>query len=162
LVFVAGYYPFRVCFTKGYIVLKVIVSAGLLAVIGMGANLVRADEAACQAHFTSEGSFFTGKKYSTWLEFPAVTKSDAYSRIYTTVAKDGWNIVNSDKDAGVLSAAQSVSFGKGSQAPMLIVVETSKDGSKATATFRTGGGQMSKEETIRTKLCSYLGAAAAQ
>jgi hypothetical protein len=45
---------------------------------------------------------------------------------------------------------------------MLIVVETSKDGSKATATVRTGGGQMSKEETIRTKLCSYLAAAAAQ
>jgi hypothetical protein len=143
---------------------KGITSVALLIVSIVGVTTARADDAnatSCASHFASEGSFFSGKKYTTWLEFPAVTKADAYARISTSVAKDGWSIVNADKDAGVLSAAQNVSYGKGSQAPMVIVVEVLKEGSKATATFRTGGGQTAKEETIRAKLCTYLTAASA-
>lgn len=170
LVCMTGYYPPRAgvgaYFADGCIVLKIVVSAGLLTAIGVVTNLAHANDAAnnstCQSHFTSEGNFLTGRKYSTWLEFPTVSKADAYSRIYTSVAKDGWNIVSSDKGAGVLSAAQSVSFGKGSQAPMSIVVETVRDGSKVTATFRIGGGQSTKEGTVRTKLCGYLEAVTAQ
>lgn len=144
---------------------KGVMTVALLVVTSAALNAAAwADDAnstSCQSHFASEGSFLAGRKYTTWLELPAVKRADAYSRIYASVAKDGWNIVNADKEAGVLSAAQNVSYGKGSQAPMVIVVDELKDGSKATATFRTGGGQTAKEETIRTKLCTYLGAAAA-
>jgi hypothetical protein len=146
-------------------VLKKVVSASILSVLSFGFTAAHADELSgakdCETHFTTEGSFLTGKKYSTWIEFAGVAKADAYSRVYASIAKDGWNIANADKDAGVISAAQNVSYGKGSQAPMVILVEGSKSGSKVTATFRTGGGQTAKEETIRTKLCTYLGAAAA-
>ena len=145
--------------------LKKTVFAGILAVLGAQIMTAHADETPatkdCQAHFATEGSFLAGRKYSTWVEFADVAKADAYSRVYSSIAKDGWNIVNADKEAGVISAAQNVSYGKGSQAPMVVVIEAAKSGSKVTATFRTGGGQTAKEETIRTKLCSYLGAASA-
>jgi hypothetical protein len=55
--------------------------------------------------------------------------------------------------------SQGVSYGGGSQVPMTIIVEAAGKGSRVTVTFRTGGAQMVKEETIRTKLCSYLASA---
>jgi hypothetical protein len=144
---------------------KIVLAASLAAVLFGTVNCAEADESGfakdCQTHFASEGSFLVGRKYSTWIEFPAVLKDDAYSRVYASIAKDGWNIVNADKPAGVISAAQNVSYGKGSQAPMVLVIETAGTGSKVSATFRIAGGQTAKEETIRTKLCVYLGAASA-
>jgi hypothetical protein len=114
----------------------------------------------CEAHFTNEGSFLAGHKFSTWVEMPGVAKADAFSRTSVALSKDGYTIVSADKEGGIISASQSVSFGKGSTAPLVVVVEPSKtSGSKLTATFRTGGGQTAKAEIVRTKLCEYLGAA---
>jgi len=132
-----------------------------LAALNLGSMTAHADTPAadCQAHFTSEGSLFAGKKFTTWVEFSNVAKLEAYSRAYTAIAKDGYQIVSADKDAGVISASQSVSFGKGTTAPLVVVVEPSNTtGSKLTATFRIGGGQTVKAETVRAKLCEYLGA----
>jgi hypothetical protein len=113
----------------------------------------------CQTHFTTEGNFFTGRKYSTWVLLPAVSKGEAYARIYSSIAKDGWSILNADKDAGIISSTQGVSYSKGSQAPMMVTVEVAGKGSRVSVTFRTGGAQLAREETLRTILCSYLGAA---
>ena len=130
---------------------------GLLAIGGTaGAADAPPANAECAGHFTAEGSFISGKKFSTWADFGAVSKADLYSRIYANIAKDGWTITSSDKDAGVISASQSVTFGKGSVAPLTIVIEAAGTGSKATATFRIGGGQMTKEDAVKQKLCAYF------
>jgi hypothetical protein len=97
-------------------VLPKIVLAGSLAAALFGTvNCAEADESGfakdCQTHFASEGSFLVGRKYTTWIEFPAVLKDDAYSRVYASIAKDGWNIVNADKPAG-----QKVRFGRNGRA----------------------------------------------
>jgi hypothetical protein len=142
--------------------LRTVISASLLAAFSLGLSSAYADSPAidCQAHFTSEGSFFAGKKFSTWVEFANVTKPDAYSRAYTAISKDGYQIVSQDRETGIISASQSVSYGKGTTAPLIIVVEPSNTtGSKLTATFRIGGGQTVKPEIVRSKLCEYLGAA---
>ena len=164
--------------------LRTITTASVLATMGLAMSLPRVAEATlaaeatlignassaataspgtdCIAHFATEGSFLTGKKYSTWVEFANLAKADAYTRAYTAISKDGFQISSADKDAGIISASQSVSFGKGATAPLVIVVESiNAIGSKLTATFRTGGGQAVKAETVRTKLCEYLGAAPA-
>ncbi|MEA3177543.1 MAG: hypothetical protein QOI59_1066 [Gammaproteobacteria bacterium] len=135
-------------------------SAGLCMTLGIVLSVGRADEVPsaidCQTHFTTEGNFLTGRKYSTWVLLPGTAKAVAYTRVYSSIAKDGWSIVNADKDAGIISAAQGVSYGRGSQAPMTIVVEDDEKGSRVSVTFRTGGAQTAREETVRTKLCSYL------
>ena len=137
--------------------------AGLCVALGTVLSVGRADEVPgaidCQSHFTIEGNFLTGKKYSTWVVLPGVSKAEAYTRVYSSIAKDGWSIANADKDAGIISSSQGVSYGKGSQAPMLITVEAAEKGSRVSVTFRTGGAQVAREESIRTKLCSYLGSA---
>lgn len=140
-----------------------IVIASLIASLYAGLSPAHADSsiADCRTNFVTEGSFFAGKKFSTWVELSKITKADAYAHVYAAVAKDGFLIVSSDKEAGILSASQGVSFGKGATAPLVIVVEPSALGSKLTATFRIGGGQVAKADAIRDKLCEYLGAAPA-
>jgi hypothetical protein len=113
----------------------------------------------CETHFATEGSFLAGRKYSTWIEVPTVTQADAFQRAYKAIATDGWLISSSDEKMGMISAAQSVSYGKGSVAPLVVLVESTSSASKLTATFHIGGGQTTKEETVRAKLCGYLGAA---
>jgi hypothetical protein len=89
-----------------------------------------------------------------------ISKHHKTTRALTAVSKDGYQIVSQDKDTGIISATQSVSFGNGAAAPLIIVVEPSKTtGSKSTATFRIGAGQFAKAETVRSKLCEYLSAA---
>jgi hypothetical protein len=138
-------------------------TASLISSLYLGLSAAHADASFtdCRAHFVSEGSFLAGKKFSTWVELSDTTKPDAYSHAYAAVAKDGFQIVSSDKEAGILSASQAISFGKGATAPLVIVVEPSASGSKLTATFRIGAGQVAKADAIRDKLCEYLGAAPA-
>ena len=115
----------------------------------------------CESHFTAEGGFLAGKKFSTWADIPGVSKNEAYARIYAALGKDGWNITSGDKESGVISANASVSFGKGSTAPLTIVVESAGSGSKATATFHIGGGQTTKQDGVKTNMCKYIAAASA-
>ena len=135
-------------------------SVGLIA-LAIGGVAGGADApstgADCAANFKMEGNFLAGKKYSTWTEYAAVSKADLFSRVVTNVAKDGWTINSSDKETGIISASSTVSYGKGSVAPLTIVIEPSGNGSKATATFHVGGGQTAKEATVRDKICSYIG-----
>src|ERR1035441_1455240 len=59
-------------------------------------------------HFTETGSFFTGKKLTTWQDFPDVTTAIAFKRAYAYIAKSEYSIVSSDKDMGVISAVRTV------------------------------------------------------
>jgi hypothetical protein len=109
----------------------------------MGATLLVASPASAAQSCTTESIQALAPDATTIVSaVPTATPVAhcAFSRIYGAVAKDGWSIGSSDKEAGVLSAPQSVSYGKGTVAPMAILVETVKNGSKVTATFRTGGG----------------------
>jgi hypothetical protein len=110
----------------------------------------------CNANFSETGSFLTGKKSTTWVQYSSTAKIDAFTRLYATLAKDGWNIASSDKDAGVISATQAVTFGKGSVAPLTVVVETDGAGSKVTMTFSVAGGQHANTDSVKSKMCSYL------
>jgi len=137
-----------------------------VALLGVGVALNAAhaaepsDAGECQSHFSEQGSVFSGKQYATWVAFPMVAKLDAYTRVYSAIAKDGWTINSADRDAGIISATQSVSFGKGSTAPLTIVVEALNGGSKVSFSFRIGGGQVAKASAIRMKMCAYLNAVA--
>src|ERR1039458_2011747 len=95
-------------------------------------------------HFTESGSFFTGKKYSTWQEFPDVSTANAFKRAYAFIAKNGYTIISSDKDTGVISATQNVISQAAKTVPFSILVEDlGHGGSKVTITFSLSGGMVS-------------------
>lgn len=111
----------------------------------------------CQKHFVQE-KLFSGKTYTTWADFPGVTPSDALSKIFGSVAKDGWNVITADEAAKVISAS---AIGSGKTAPVTVVVDVQANGSRAVATFRASAGETPNEGAIRSRMCSYLSAVTA-
>ena len=133
-----------------------------LAALGSTSATAHADEATCIANFKTSGSFFSGKQYQTWLTLGSVTKSDAFTKIYGSLVKDGWKIGQTDKEVGVISASQEVSYGEGKSAPLNILIETEGTQTKATATFTTSGGVAAKAASVQKSLCGYLTSAEAK
>ncbi len=127
----------------------------ILSTIGIGCLILvsssiatRAEDKAAKVedspsfkHFTESGSFFTGKKFSTWQEFPDVSTTNAFKRAYAYIAQNGYTIVSSDKEMGIISATHNVISREAKTVPLTILVENSgHDGSKVTITKSLTGG----------------------
>lgn len=113
----------------------------------------------CEINFTKEGSFFKGKTFKTWAEVEGVSSANAYKKIYQHIAKDGWKISTADKDLGVISAAQDVSFGKGKTAPLNVVIEEAGSNSKISISYSLSGGVSSPEKAVIESFCNTIAAA---
>lgn len=115
--------------------------------------------APCDDNFSTSGSIFTGKTYKTWADLPNTKFESAFKGAYVYTVKDGWKILQSDKDMGTISAAQAASFAKGKTVPLNIVVERSDAGSKVSMTFSTPAGMGSPEEAVKSHFCKTIDAA---
>lgn len=115
-----------------------------------------ADSSQCEGNFTVDGGFFSGKTYKTWADFPNVKPNSAFKKVYAQTVKDGWKISQADKDMGVISASQTVSYGNGKTAPLNIVVEKNGIGSKVSITYSTSGGVSSPEDAVKKDFCATL------
>ncbi|MFV0478560.1 MAG: hypothetical protein ACK5ME_12115 [Parahaliea sp.] len=116
-------------------------------------------EEPCESHFTKEGGFFKGTTFKTWADIKGISSSQAYKKAYLHLSKEGWKIVSSDKDIGIISASQDVSFGEGKTAPLNVVVEESGSGTKISISFSLSGGVMSPSSAVKDSFCDIITAA---
>ncbi|HRO32842.1 MAG TPA: hypothetical protein PLQ03_05450 [Brevundimonas sp.] len=107
----------------------------------------------CEANFRSEGSFFSGRRYTTSQTFPAPAEA-VYRRAYAAMVQEGWAIRSSDREMMVISATTEVSFGSGKTAPLNIIVEPTGDGSRVSMTFSISGGLSASDP--RGNMCSLM------
>jgi hypothetical protein len=84
-----------------------------------------------------------------------VKAETAFKRAYASLVKKGYQITHADKDVGMISAAQQVSFSQGGKtAPLNILIEAAtRAGSKITYSFSTAGGLSASEDTVRDEFC---------
>jgi hypothetical protein len=112
------------------------------------------DTRPCVSNFTVDGSFFKGTAYKTWQEHDGVTYDTAFRKVAQAVAANGWGTVTSNKDTGIVSASQAVTMGKGSVAPLNVIVqEKSSKTVRIEVNFNTGPGQKASEDVARDGLC---------
>jgi len=113
------------------------------------------DQGGCVSNFSVSGSFFTGKQYKTSVVLPEVSSQTAFKKAYASIVKKGYQITQSDKDIGVISASQQVTGSKGGKtAPLNVLVESdSGAGSKIDFSFSTAGGLMAPEDAVRDEFC---------
>ena len=130
----------------------------LVAVSALFSFSALADDTQCNNHFSVEGSYFSGKTYKTWAAFPKTGTNKAYKAVYAYTVKDGWQIGQADKELGIISASQAVSYGKGKTVPLNIIVEQLDSGSKVTMTYATPGGVSSPEDAVKAHFCKTLAA----
>lgn len=108
---------------------------------------------ACEQNFESTGNLLTGKTYKTWVQLTGVPTDAAFNRALAFTAENGFTIVSSNPAAGVISAAQSASYGKGKGVPLNVVVRPDSGGTRLSLTYSTPGGVHSPEDAIRRHFC---------
>ena len=112
---------------------------------------------ACLAHYTAEGSFWSGRTFRSYEDFKGVNKNTAFKRIAQHLAASGWKVVNSDKDTGIISASQDVIDGKGQAVPFNVVVQDKTDGTlRVKTSFALTGGLSASKGDIQKEFCGVL------
>jgi hypothetical protein len=115
------------------------------------------DSRACVANYSTEGGFWTGKKFKTFEDFPKASKSSAFDSLAASIASSGFQITNSNKDIGIISANQTVSYGQGKTVPLNVVVKNNSTGGiRVELVFSLSGGLATSADSIQNKFCDIL------
>jgi len=121
------------------------------------ANAIAAEP--CLDNFTADGNIFTGRTYKTWAIVPGVRPEEAFPRVYAFTAENGFTVVSSNKEVGVISATQSVSYGKGKTVPLSVTLREEGADTRITISYATSGGLASPEDAIKRHFCLTIAAA---
>jgi len=108
----------------------------------------------CVQNFKEEGSFFTGKTYKSFKDFPNVSKEKAFDMILPTVASKGWAIGNTNKELGLISASRGVVHGKGSTTPLTVLIRTMEKGVRVELLIHSTGGLITSVDAIVDHYCA--------
>ncbi len=114
------------------------------------------DSRECAKHFTYNGSFLAGRTFKTHVFIPKVSKKIAMERAARYTINDGWQITNTNENLGIISASQTVSYGKGKTVPLNISVEPHNNGVKVAMTYATSGGVTSPLDSIVNHFCATI------
>lgn len=114
-------------------------------------------EGACIDNYTKEGSFFSGRTFKSWAEYPTVAPDKAFKSVYQEVVSQGFKINSSDKEMGIISAQQNVT-GSAKTVPLNVLVKDAGKGSRVELTFVTEGGLSVGEAGLQKGFCDLLGA----
>lgn len=84
------------------------------------------DNRPCVANYSTEGNFWTGKQFKTYEDFPTLEKNASFDKLVASIASSGWQVANSNKDLGIISASNTVSYGQGKTVPLNAVITNLK------------------------------------
>ena len=116
-----------------------------------------ADNRACVANYSTEGDFWTGKQFKTYENFPKASKASAFDNLIATIASSGYQITNNNKELGIISANQTVSYGQGKTVPLNAVVkENTSGGVRVDLVFTLSGGLATSADSVQNEFCKYL------
>ena len=110
----------------------------------------------CVRNFKKEGSFFTGYSFSSFADVPGVTTSKAFDLLLPGLASRGYQIVNSNKEAGVISMSQAVISTAGKTIPFNMIVRKTTGGVKLEAKVQLTGGQAAPSASVQKEFCEIF------
>ncbi|MDD3953066.1 MAG: hypothetical protein PHY82_04020 [Lentisphaeria bacterium] len=112
----------------------------------------------CSPNFTTSGSLSTGgviNKCSK--EYPNTSKKAAFNKILASVAAHGYNIVNSDKEQGLITVTLpgTATTRSAKQAPMnILILDGSNKGIRVDAIINLAGGNIVTGNELTGYFCS--------
>ena len=142
------------------LVILVTTLLGGCAASGTSKPLKTKDTRQCAQNLTYSGSFLMGRTYKSHVFIKGVSKNTAMQRAARYISSDGWSITNTDKDLGIISASQTVSFGQGKTVPLNITIESKNSGVNVSMSYATSGGLITPLGAIQTKFCDTMAAIA--
>ena len=119
-------------------------------------NLQTDDTRACAQNFTYDGSFWVGRTFKTHDFVDGISKSTAVEKAAKELAKQGMAVTNIDKDLGIISANQTVSFGEGRTAPLNVTIDSKNKGVDISMTYSISGGLTTPVNTVKDFFCDVV------
>lgn len=140
-------------------------SAVLLVLAATSAPQVHGQAAApaCEQNFSVEGSWGSGRTYSTEADVAGATYPDALHRVRDEIIEQGLEIIAVQEKNGYIRAANPVKGGEGgtANAPLRGYVTRVDDASvNVSLQFTIAGGQMTSKKAVMKFMCEIVDAAA--
>ena len=115
------------------------------------------DNRPCAANFSTEGGFWSGTQYKTYQIFPKASKALAFDSLMGSIASAGFQVTSSNKESGLISANQTVSYGQGKTAPINAVIQGNQSGGvRVDLVFSLSGGVVTSADSVKNEFCKYL------
>ena len=137
----------------------------LIALISQGCAMERtatasADTRPCAANYSSEGTIITGKQFKTFEDFPALSKATAFDNLIAALTSSGLQIVNTNKESGIISASKSV-IGSGRTFPVNAVVRSNPSGgTRVELIVSLASGMATSADAVQGEFCRILASVA--
>lgn len=139
------------------LVLMAISAIALLSACGGPTKSLQTnDSRECARNFTYDGSFLSGRTYKTNAFVANVSQDEAMKRAARHISNDGWNITNTDTNLGIISAAQTVSYGQGKTVPLNVSIAPVQGGVKVNISYSTSGGVTSPVDAVSRSFCEII------
>ncbi len=119
-------------------------------------NLQTNDSRACAQNFTYDGSFLAGRTFKTHQFVGGVSKDIAMVRAAKHLAIEGYSITNTDKEMGLISASQTVSFGQGKTVPLNVSIDSKDKGVNVSISFSISGGLTTPVNSVKDGFCDTI------
>ncbi|MDR1063558.1 MAG: hypothetical protein LBL48_06455 [Azoarcus sp.] len=114
------------------------------------------DPRECAQNFTFDGSFIRGRTFKTIVFVKGVSQSQAVKRAARYLTTSGYQINSADENLGIISASQTVSYGKGKTVPLNVGIEGNKGGVRVNISFVLSGGVTSPVDAVRKEFCDIV------
>ncbi len=114
----------------------------------------------CEDNFSVKGNLLTGKTYNTIASIPNASPRDAFDGALQFTTSNGFTALSSDKNAGSISAAQTVNMRNGKNVPLTIAMKADGANTTIAMSYLTPTGVMSPDEAIKKHFCATVAAAA--
>ena len=111
----------------------------------------------CVANYSTTGEFWAGKTFRSFQDFPTTTKSQAVEKVAATVVASGYQLITANRELGIVSASQTVSYGQGKTVPVNVVVkERSGGGIRVEIVVSLSGGLVTSADAVQDEFCKIL------
>ncbi|MGR3220069.1 MAG: SHOCT domain-containing protein [Candidatus Anammoxibacter sp.] len=114
------------------------------------------DKRPCAQNFTYEGNFFSGYQFKTHQFVNNVSIDAAVTRVAKSLADEGYSINNVNKEMGIVSASQVVSFGSGKTVPFNANIASANAGVNVSLTFSISGGLITYKSKVKEMFCRVI------
>lgn len=139
----------------------IIFLAIIIALISQGCAMERtvtasADPRPCAVNYSSEGTLVSGKQFKTFEDFPGLSKATAFDNLIAALTSSGLQIVNSNKESGIISASKSV-IGSGRTFPVNAVIRSNASGStRVELIVSLASGMATSADAVQAEFCKIL------
>jgi hypothetical protein len=116
------------------------------------------DSRPCVVNYSTEGSFWSGKQFKTFEDFPKMSKARAVDSLVAAIASNGLQITSSSKDLGLVSAHVTVGLGgAGKTVPLNAVVKNNSSGGvRVELVFALSGTLSTSADSVQSNFCNIL------